>query len=182
MTRIANYLVNILILLILILSIIWSLGFRLNTTDSIPRGMYQYTKTSKLKNNYIIFCPEKSEPFKTALLRGYISPGLCVSGMGQMMKKVVATSGDIISITKEGVFVNNKLLPYSKPLSFDGAGQKLPKLRLTNYRLKPNELLTMTDQDKWSFDGRYYGLINISQVKGAVKKIWVKPKIRSRNI
>ena len=91
-----------------------------------------------------------------------------------MMKKVVAIEGDIISVSDKGVIVNNKLQPYSTPLKKDGANRPLNQWRINYYQLKNNELLTMTDQDKWSFDGRYYGLIKTQQTKGILIPIWVK--------
>ena len=151
------------------------LGFRVNPSDSIPKGLYQITNSTIFKNAYIIFCPDNRAVFKRAVERGYISKGFCQSGLGYMMKKVVATEGDIISVTDKGVIVNNKPQPYSAPLFKDGANRKLNQWRIKNYQLKHYELLTMTDQDRWSFDGRYYGLIKANQVKGVIAPIWGKP-------
>ena len=47
----------------------------------------------------------------------------------------------------------------------DAANRPINQWRIKGYQLKYNELLTMTDQDKWSFDGRYYGLIKANQIK-----------------
>jgi len=153
------------------------LGYRLNPSDSIPIGLYKISGSSGFKNKYVIFCPDNRDEFKRAVERGYISKGFCQSGFGYMMKKVVAIEGDIISVTDKGVIVNNKIQSYSTPLTKDGANRALNQWRINDYQLKHNELLTMTDQDKWSFDGRYYGLIKTNQVKGVITPIWVKPKI-----
>lgn len=155
--------------------LLFLLGYRVNLTDSIPKGLYRITHSTRIKNNYVLFCPDKRNAFKTANARGYIDNGFCPSGFGYMMKKVVAVASDKISITDLGVIVNDKLLPYSVPLATDGANRALPHWRIQNYQLKQHELLTMTDQDNWSFDGRYYGLIKTNQIKGMLIPIWVKP-------
>ncbi|EHL31865.1 hypothetical protein LDG_6031 [Legionella drancourtii LLAP12] len=89
------------------------------------------------------------------------------------MKKVVAVSGDILSVTPEGVLVNQTLLPFSKPKLKDGINRTLPQWRTLDYSLKENEVMTMTSQSEWSFDGRYYGLVHTRQIKGMITPIWV---------
>ncbi|MFO3020318.1 conjugative transfer signal peptidase TraF [Legionella pneumophila serogroup 1] len=149
------------------------MGFRVNTTDSIPFGLYRITNIKNIKNSYVIFCPDDRPAFKKGLDRGYIESGLCPGGYGYLMKKVVATNGDQISITSDGVFVNRQLIPFSKPILIDGRKRPLPQWRTIDYQIKEDELITMTSQSEWSFDSRYYGPIRIGQVKGVIKPIWV---------
>ncbi len=175
MTRLCLWLLSLLSIAIVVAFCLSLLGFTLNPSDSIPKGVYRITHSTTLKGKYVLFCPDNRKAFIEANNRGYISRGFCPSGLGYMMKKVVAISGDIISVTDEGVIVNNKRLPYSTPLLKDGADRALGHWRIKGYKLKDNELLTMTDQDKWSFDGRYYGLIKTAQVKGVLLPVWIKP-------
>lgn len=152
-----------------------SLGYRINTSDSIPKGLYRITASQPAKGGYVIFCPDTHNSFKEAVKRGYIEKGICPSGYGYMMKKIVAARGDTVSTTKAGIVINHKILAFSSPKFVDGAHRTLHPWQVTLYTLKKNELLTMTDQDEWSFDGRYYGLIKTNQVKGMITPIWVKP-------
>ena len=152
------------------------LGFRINTTDSIPIGIYRMTADKTPKNAYVIFCPDNRPVFQQALKRGYIKSGLCPDGYGYLMKKVVATTGDKLTVNNKGVFVNDKLIPYSKPQLKDAFSRSLPKWQAINYQLTDDEIMTMTDQSQWSFDGRYYGPIKSGQVKGMLTPVWVYPK------
>lgn len=152
------------------------LGFRINTTDSIPIGIYRMTADKNLKNAYVIFCPDNRPVFQQALARGYINSGLCPDGYGYLMKKVVATTGDKLTVNNQGVFVNDRLTPYSKPQLKDGLNRSLTQWQVQNYQLKQNEIMTMTSQSQWSFDGRYYGPIKSGQIKGMLTPIWVYPK------
>ncbi len=149
------------------------MGFRVNTTDSIPFGLYRITNIKNIKNAYVIFCPDDRPVFKQGLDRGYIGSGLCPGGYGYLMKKVVATNGDQISITSDGVFVNRQLILFSKPTLIDGRKRPLPQWRTIDYQIKEDELITMTSQSECSFDSRYYGPIRIGQIKGVIKPIWV---------
>lgn len=158
-------------------SLFHSMGFRINLTESIPVGLYRITGTEPLKNAYVIFCPDDRQTFRLAKNRGYIDYGLNCNGYGYLMKKVVAVSGDILSVTIEGFFVNQRLISYSKPKPMDGTNRALPQWRAMNYPLQENEVMTMTSQSEWSFDGRYYGLVHTRQIKGVINPIWVINKL-----
>lgn len=162
-----------LISLIVLATLFHGMGFRINLTDSIPIGLYRITSADPIKNTYVIFCPDNRESFRLAKNRGYIDHGLYCDGYGYLMKKVVAVSGDILSVTKKGVFVNHILIPYSKPKLQDGMKRALPQWQVMNYQLQKDEVMTMTSQSEWSFDGRYYGLVHTGQIKGMITPIWV---------
>ncbi|HAT8773705.1 conjugative transfer signal peptidase TraF [Legionella pneumophila] len=162
-----------LISLIVLATLFHGMGFRINLTESIPIGLYRITSADPIKNTYVIFCPDNRESFRLARNRGYIDHGLYCDGYGYLMKKVVAVSGDILSVTKKGVFVNHILIPYSKPKLQDGLKRALPQWQVMNYQLQKDEVMTMTNQSEWSFDGRYYGLVHTGQIKGMIKPIWV---------
>jgi conjugative transfer signal peptidase TraF len=84
-----------------------------------------------------------------------------------MMKRILAAKGDEVAFRDDGVYVNGQLLPYSKPLSADPGGRKLPAIREV-YTLGKSELLLMTDRSASSFDGRYFGAVTKSQVISTV--------------
>ena len=149
------------------------LGFRFNTSDSIARGLYRLHHGAMDKNSYVLFCPDDRESFKAGIQRGYLGVGFCPNRSGYLMKKVVAVTGDVISSDQQGVRVNGRLLPFSKPIKQDGMGRNLKAWEVQHYTLKTNELLTMTDQDPLSFDGRYYGIINRGLIKGVITPVWV---------
>ena len=176
MKRLTAWIATFLLSIIGVAFLLILIGFRFNVTDSIPFGLYRITNLKKLKNSYVIFCPENRPVFQLAKNRGYIDSGLCPGVYGYLMKKVVATGGDEVSITNDGVLVNQSLIPFSKPLPLDGIKRPMPQEHFFAYQLKEKEILTMTSQSKWSFDGRYYGPIHVGQVKGVITPIWVKSK------
>jgi len=152
-------------------------GGCINTSNSIPLGLYWITKHPIQKGEYVLFCPPQKPIFQKALTRGYIHSGFCPGGFGYMMKRVLATYGDTVSINPFGVWVNNQFVAHSVPYPKDQQEQPLPELHLRQYPLKNGQLLLMTDQSELSFDARYFGLIKKSQVKAVIKPVLTWPSI-----
>ncbi|HAU1321515.1 TPA: conjugative transfer signal peptidase TraF [Legionella pneumophila] len=178
MKKLSAIISTLLISLIVVGALFHAMGFRINLTESIPIGLYRITSEASIKNTYVIFCPDNRESFRLARDRGYIDHSLYCDGYGYLMKKVVAVSGDILSVTNKGVFVNQILTPYSKPKLQDGMKRSLPQWQVMDYQLQNDEVMTMTSQSEWSFDGRYYGLVHTGQIKGMITPIWVINKRR----
>jgi conjugative transfer signal peptidase TraF len=103
--------------------------------------------------------------------RGYIGAGFCPGGFGYMMKRILAAKNDIVAINDEGVWVNGELLPLSVPRKADIAGRALPQLHVDRYTLGEAELLLMSDVSDISFDGRYLGPVNRSQIKAVIRPV-----------
>ena len=146
-------------------------GARINTTKSIPVGLY-WMSTMPIekieKGAYVIFCPPQKNVFDEAKTRDYIGAGTCPGGYGLMMKRVLAVQDDVVSVSDTGVYVNGKLLPHSTPIKTDTIGRPLPCYRLDRYALNHTELLLMSDVSATSFDGRYFGPINRSHIKAVI--------------
>ncbi|TIG73808.1 conjugative transfer signal peptidase TraF, partial [Legionella pneumophila] len=110
MKKLSAFISMFLISLLVLAALFHVMGFRINLTESIPIGLYRITSEAPIKNAYVIFCPDDRESFRLAKGRGYIDHGLFCDGYGYLMKKVVAVSGDILSVTNEGVFANQILI------------------------------------------------------------------------
>jgi len=149
----------------------YAAGLRINTTRSIPVGIYRLTDAPVGKGEYVIFCPPQTALFEEALERGYIGAGFCPGNYGYMMKQVLAMAGDRVTSGEEGIAVNGKPLPESVPRKTDSAGRVLPRYPFFDYRLKESELLLMSDVSDTSFDGRYFGPVDVGQVRGVVRPV-----------
>ena len=134
-------------------------GFKYNVTNSLAPGVYRVVNKLAMRGDYAWFCPPDNAAIREALKRGYIPKGECAGGFIHFMKKVVATSGDKVTIDSSGVYVNDVLLDYSKPVERDSQGRKLLINNLTNYRMGNDEYLMMTDCNDKSFDARYFGIV-----------------------
>jgi conjugative transfer signal peptidase TraF len=149
----------------------YAVGVRINTTSSIPLGIYLTNSKSVEKGDYVFFCPPQVDVFDEAKHRGYISAGVCPGNYGYMMKRVLAAKNDAVSVADDGVRVSANLLPFSKLLKVDKAGRRLLTYEPNQYILGDDEVLLMSDVSPISFDSRYFGPINRSQIKSVISPV-----------
>lgn len=149
----------------------YAAGIRLNTTPSIPVGIYRLTDDAIVKGAYVLFCPPPAPVFDMAKARGYLGAGFCPGGYGHLMKKILAVTDDVVAIGPDGVGVNGLLLPLSAPIKADGGGRPLPGYE-ASWVLGSAEVLVMSDSNRGSFDGRYFGTIQRSQIEGVVRPVY----------
>ena len=75
-------------------------GARINTTKSIPVGLYWTSSAPVEKGAYVLFCPPQAGVFDDAKARGYIGAGFCPGGYGYMMKRVLAAKDDAVTVSR----------------------------------------------------------------------------------
>jgi conjugative transfer signal peptidase TraF len=146
-------------------------GARINTSRSIPVGLYWLTERPIEKGEYVLLCPPPGNVVDEARKRGYFGAGFCPGDYAYLMKKVLAAKKDRVVLADDGVRVNGELLPFSTPLSADKQGRPLPVLR-GEYELGDADLLLMTDVSPLSFDSRYFGLVKRTQIKGVIRPVF----------
>lgn len=150
-----------------------ALGARLNTTPSLPVGLYWRVDSPAEMGRYVMFCPPQNKLFEEARKRGYIGGGICPGNYNHLIKRIMATSGDIVSVTDEGVSINNVFMPLSQPLRNDSSGSTMPRPMPHLFTLVLGELLLMSDVNDKSFDARYFGVIDTVQIKDVIRPVLV---------
>ena len=163
--------VGVLLSVLMAWGLVYAAGIRVNTTPSIPLGLYQLTNEPLVKGAYVLLCPPPAPVFEMAKARGYVGAGFCPGGYGQLMKRLVAAKNDKVTISAEGVAVNGQLLPMSKPIKLDGGGRSLPHYD-KSWVLGSTEILVMSDSNSGSFDGRYFGSIQRAQIVGVIHPVF----------
>ena len=148
----------------------YAAGARINTTRSIPIGLYWTSDTEAAIGAYVRFCPPDIDAMAMARQRGYISAGFCPGDYGYSMKRISAVEGDAVTINSRGVAVNGRLLPFSRPLAVDAAGRPLPELQ-ASYTLQADQVLLMSNVSHTSFDARYYGPVHKAQIEAVIKPV-----------
>lgn len=89
-----------------------------------------------------------------------------------MMKKVLATHRDVVSLTDDGVTINGTLMPASQPFGADSLGRPLPRFRVTDHVLAPAEFLLMSDTNSRSFEARYFGPVHRMHIQSLIHPVW----------
>lgn len=133
-----------------------------NTSNSVPRGLYWATNEASSRGDIAVV----RLPFhlrKQADERNYLPISL------PLLKPVAALHGDKICRISKTVFINGKATAVA--LERDQKGRSLPTWRGC-FQLSFHEIFLLSDHQN-SFDGRYFGTIDIKNIQGIAKPIWV---------
>jgi conjugative transfer signal peptidase TraF len=142
------------------------LGLRINTSPSLPLGLYVVTTDSSA--NLIEFCP--AQPFAAlSLVRGYRNSGACGDGGAPLMKPVVATAGDVVELSVRGISVNGVLLPNTAPLLKDTRGRTLTAWPFGRYTVTSGTVWVASSYHSRSFDSRYFGPVDTTAFRHRLK-------------
>jgi conjugative transfer signal peptidase TraF len=149
-------------ILIGVFQILDLLGIRINTSPSLPLGLYRVT--SDRRDSLIEFCPV--EPFaEFAIERGYRDQGICSDGAAPLLKPIAARVGDVVEFSKRGIAVNGRLLPNTAPLGVDTEGRPLIHWRFGRFKVQAGELWVASSYNRRSFDSRYFGPVPVNSVR-----------------
>lgn len=108
------------------------LNWYINTTDSLPYGIYkahyiEHTPTNHNssitlknlpKNALVLLCLDDTWS-AFARQRGYIGQGKCPNFTAPLGKHLVALGGDQVKFSQEGIFVNKQLMPMTQAADKD---------------------------------------------------------------
>ncbi|UYG53921.1 conjugative transfer signal peptidase TraF (plasmid) [Comamonas endophytica] len=142
-------------------------GLRINTSPSIPLGLYRMSGMPVARGAHVLLCPAQTPAFALALQRGYLGAGFCPGGYGYLMKQVAAAGGDEVGFAMEGVRVNGRLLDASAALPMDQGGRRLPRYPQGTHILGPDQVLLMSTR-RTAWDARYFGPVPLAQVEGVI--------------
>ncbi len=151
----------------------WVYGIRINMTRSLPLGLYLQTDDPKAK--LVVFCPAVGAMDESAS-RGYRghSYGLgCLDGAPPLLKPVIATPGQNVTVTSKGIVVERRLLPNTAPLSFDAKHRPLRAWPPGDYVVEPGTLWVASTFHPGSYDSRYLGPIRREQVLYRLRPLWL---------
>ncbi|MGC8477913.1 MAG: conjugative transfer signal peptidase TraF [Acetobacteraceae bacterium] len=149
-------------------------GYRLNTTPSLPMGLWRQTSTAPVRlarGEVVTFCPPASAPFELGHRRGYIAPGGCPSGLELMMKPIAALPGDTVTVSTAGIAVDGTPIAHSRPLSRDNEGRPLRAMAAGTYAVPAGEIWLVSSFNSRSYDSRYFGPVPITAVRALARPI-----------
>ncbi len=147
-------------------------NFEYNTTRSFPLGLYKKNSKDLERNDLVLFCPAYSKYMSFAEENGYWTGLKKKCGTTpQFLKKIIGLPYDNISITLDGVFVNDLKIKNSEPLK-----AILSDTIFINYekdfQLQINEYFLMSDYNSKSYDSRYFGVVKRSEIKIVVEPFY----------
>jgi conjugative transfer signal peptidase TraF len=147
------------------------LGVRVNTSSSLPLGLY--IRTDRSSAQLIEFCP--SEPYGSLSRdRGYRVRGFtCPDRAVPLLKPVVARVGDVVRVSPAGIAVNGRLLPNTAALTRDAANRRLEAWPSGIYRVRPGPVWVASTYSRGSYDSRYIGPVEEKSIRGRLRPLWL---------
>ncbi len=133
-----------------------------NASASVPKGLYRMdNRTPKKGDLVLVRLPEWAALL--ASKRGYLPRNI------PAMKRIAATQNDMVCRFGQQVFINQKIFVVAK--NYDKKGQKMPNWNGCK-RLGTGEVFLLAEHPA-SFDGRYFGITNFTNIIGALKPVWL---------
>lgn len=139
-------------------------AFYLNLSSSMPRGLYRVTPPGTIKRGErVIFSPPGwAQPFIYG--RRWLPQGWPI------LKYVGALEGDTYCVQGKAFLVNQK---YTGPVFVkDGEGRALYPA-IGRHLVEKNSFLPVSTHIPNSFDGRYFGTVPLSAIKGKASPVWM---------
>lgn len=151
----------------------WLAGYRVNVTSSYPLGIWRLEANRSIsQGSLVLFCPPDTPFFKAANGFGVLRAGGCPGGYAPLLKQLAAGPGDFVEVDEEGVSVNGRLIPNSRPLQHDSQGKTLPRTEERGW-VHEGEAWLLSDFNPRSFDSRYFGPVSMAQIQGTMVPVWI---------
>jgi conjugative transfer signal peptidase TraF len=145
-------------------------GVRWNPTASVRTGLYVITNDANAP--LVAFCPT-GEAATEAIARGYRPRGLqCPDKYAALLKPVAARAGDTVEVSQNGLSVNGRLLPNTASFKTDVKKRPMHVWPNGTYIVQPGTVWVLSTYNKYSYDSRYYGPIQLSTVITHAKPFW----------
>lgn len=146
-------------------------GFRLNLTPSYPVGIWRIESLDREAGigDRVFICPPDVAAFELGFERGYLMIGMCPSGLGPLIKTVVAVAGQEVNVTRN-VTIDGTPLPNATVRLADAEGRVLPKF--PGGTVPPGFAFLHSDFGG-SYDSRYFGPLPVAGILGLAHPVLV---------
>lgn len=134
-----------------------------NASASAPIGLYAVGDAADLARGDIVIARLPDEFRMFAARRHYLPANV------PLVKRVAAVPGDKVCAVGARIFVNGRLIGSS--LARDGAGRVMPRWAGCVSLAEGRYFLLMAESGA-SFDGRYFGVSEASDIVGRARLLW----------
>lgn len=145
---------------------------RINTSSSMPIGIYREVQTQIIRGSLVEVCLPDAIA-KIGLMRSYLAGGRCLNRAEPVIKEVIAVGGDTVDLHNENIQVNGRVVSNSKTLTADSGGRAIPAVPRQRYVLQANGLWLYGNHHIASWDSRYFGAIHSRSVVAVLQPILV---------
>lgn len=159
-----HWLMWMLLMISLLTCAAWALRLGINTTPSMPYGLYRRTgehaDAQTQRGELVALC------FPTARTtwegREYAGKGGCPDGSRPLLKVLAGVPDDVVSVDVDGIRINGTPQIRSAPRDRDRHGRAMTPVLLSG-RI-PDGFGLMLAPTSTSFDSRYFGLVPLADL------------------
>lgn len=134
-----------------------------NPSESAPLGWYRIEAVSEISRGDLVVANLPDEASELAAQRGYLPASIPV------IKAVAALVGD--RVCEEDGLLQVNGIPAVRVLMTDKAARPLPSPWKVCRQLQADEVLLLSDRTPDSFDGRYFGAVQKTDILG--RAVWI---------
>jgi conjugative transfer signal peptidase TraF len=167
-TAVRRILPTCVFVLVLMFQVFGAIGLRINTSPSLPIGLY--VTTSDPTATLVEFCPPEPSAH-LAIIRGYREAGNCPDGAAPLLKPLIAHDGDLVETSSQGISVNGRLIPNTAPTPIDSKGRSLTPWPAGSAVARPGTLWVASSHSSRSFDSRYFGPVDQRLVRDRLRPL-----------
>lgn len=140
----------------------YQLGYRINTSNSFPTGVWKIVEKKEYKlGDIVAFCPVSSPTIQLARKYSYLSWSVvCDSNVSPMIKAIAGFSGDKAIVRENYISINDITTEF---IEIDPLGRKLT---LTKSLLVPPLYFWAFSKGVYGFDSRYFGPVPMKSIIG----------------
>jgi conjugative transfer signal peptidase TraF len=140
-----------------------------NASDSVPIGLYAVLPTGRVRVGDIVRVTPPRDLARYLAVRAYLPIGV------PMLKPIAALPGQVVCRFDRTITIDAR--PAGEALGRDHAGRPLPVWSGCR-RLAANDIFLMNSDAPTSFDGRYFGIMPLSQLTGEAVPLWIPRRSR----
>lgn len=134
-----------------------------NPTDSAPRGWYLVTPAAHFRVGDYVLSQVPNEAALLAAARGYLPRTV------SLLKQVGAVAGVRVCACNGVVYVDG--VAVARALAVDGSGRTMTGWQECR-ALASDELFLLNPSNTASFDSRYFGPVQTTDVRGRATPLW----------
>lgn len=158
-------------------SVASAFGIMINTSPSMPVGLYRKAPTGRLHLGSIVAICLSTKLAQAALAKGYVGKSaLCPSGAEPLIKEVIALPGDSVTVTSDQITVigaNGKRNHYFAPRHrWSLSHHPVATLIAPGHYHATGLWLYGAGATNWSWDSRYFGALQTSAVVAQLVPVW----------
>lgn len=139
------------------------LRFIWNASASVPLGLYRVVTTRALRVGDTVAVRPSPQLARFMATRRYVEANV------PLLKPIAATEGATVCRVDLRVTINGRTTVSALPR--DRVGRPLP-VWSGCYRLRPHQLFLIAPSHPDSFDSRYFGPVDRSQILGRAASVW----------